>query len=135
MNPIDPSEITALLDGELSREREEQVRLAIAEDPDLQREYCLLAGLHNEWLATAGNAGFCPDVSIPADRNTMPPSVFLLVGILLILRIITKTLSPGVAWSLEITALALILTWLLQIIIPACSLHSGMLPEKNTFHL
>ena len=36
MKPVDPAEISALLDGELSPERTEQVRRAIAEDSQLR---------------------------------------------------------------------------------------------------
>jgi hypothetical protein len=36
MKPVDPAEISALLDGELTAERAEQVRCAIAEDNQLR---------------------------------------------------------------------------------------------------
>lgn len=121
MSPINRNEISALLDGELSKEREEQVLHAIAKDPALQHEYGLLAGLHTEWLATAGGAGFCPDVSLPADRNTVPFSLPLFASVLLILRVAAKTVSPVTAFSLELMVLVLMMTWFLRTLIPACN--------------
>ncbi len=127
MKPIDPSEISTLLDGELSKEREEQVRRAIAEDPVLQREYELLAGLHTEWLAKAREARFCPDVAIPVERNAIPFSLSFFTCMVLILRITAKTVSPIAAWSLELAALVLILTWVLRNLVPACESEPRMI--------
>ncbi|MGH7143495.1 MAG: anti-sigma factor family protein [Planctomycetota bacterium] len=67
MNPspyFDEAELSALLDGELSPERAEVVRAALAGDPALHARFTALEADHRCWTLAAATAQFAP---------TLPP--------------------------------------------------------------
>ena len=65
MLPIDPTELSAFLDGELPARRAEEVRAALAQDPVLRQSYELLVERDGDWNAQAAAAMFRPRVRIP----------------------------------------------------------------------
>ena len=62
MAQIDPAELSAYLDGELPAERAEEVRAALARDPELRRSYEMLVVHDADWRARAETAMFQPHV-------------------------------------------------------------------------
>jgi anti-sigma factor RsiW len=65
MNPIEYEELSALLDGELSREREAAVRRDLEADPALRDEYARLANIDERLRALAAMPTFVPYIEIP----------------------------------------------------------------------
>jgi anti-sigma factor RsiW len=65
MNPLELEELSALLDGELSREREVALRRSLETDPGLRDEYARLASLDERLRAMAAKAAFVPHVDMP----------------------------------------------------------------------
>jgi len=64
MNPVDPDELTALLDGELPAQRAEEVRGALAAAPSLANKFEQLVELDAEWKASAARLMFRPRASL-----------------------------------------------------------------------
>ena len=118
MRPIDPAELSALLDGELSVERAGQVRRAIAEDETLRREYEEIAALDVEFKAYAEAAAFRPRVSMAATTAPRISLLPLVVGLLL-LRVLLKSTPFLVATGLEVVVLAFLVGWVLQRLVVA----------------
>ena len=111
MKPIDPSEISALLDGELSLERAEQVRRAIAEDSEMRRVFEELSAVHRDLIVCAVAARFQPQITF-AKSSSFPPVSILGLGLaMLILRLTVKLLPLGVGVAFQATALVLVLLW------------------------
>ncbi len=65
MNPLEFEELSTLLDGELSREREAAVRRSLEADPGLRDEYARLASLDGRLRALVATAAFVPHVDMP----------------------------------------------------------------------
>lgn len=111
MKPVEPAEVSALLDGELSPERAAQVRQAISEDSKLRSVYEELSAVHRDLTVCAAAAQFQPRISLA--QSTSHPAVGVLgfaLG-LLVFRVIVKLLPMGIGAALQVTALALILWW------------------------
>jgi hypothetical protein len=64
MNPIDPAELSALLDGELPARRAQEVRHALRVDPALASAFESLARLDGACKAQAAGLAFTPGVSL-----------------------------------------------------------------------
>jgi anti-sigma factor RsiW len=64
MSPLDPAELSALLDGELSPARAEEVRCSIAADPALRAVYDRLVGQDAQWKAGAAQLTFQPQATL-----------------------------------------------------------------------
>jgi len=118
MKPIDPAEISALIDGELPAEHAEQVRRAIAEDPALRREYEEMVALDANLKAHAEAAVFRPRVVIAVEPAASVPLVPLVIGCLL-LRLVLKTTPLLVGTGLEICVLVFFVGWTLQRLLAA----------------
>jgi hypothetical protein len=118
MKPVDPAEISALMDGELPAERAEEVRRAIAEDPALRREYEEIVALDANVKAYAEAALFRPRVVIAVETAGPIPVVPLVIGCLL-LRLVLKSAPFLVGTGLEICALVFVVTWALQRLLAA----------------
>jgi len=117
MKPVDPAEISALLDGELSPERTEQVRRAIAEDSELRREFDELSVVHTDLTRCAVATRFQP--RLPFLKNTSPPAIAI-VGLglaMLILRLTVKLIPLGVGVAVQSTALVLVLLWVFHCLV------------------
>jgi Flp pilus assembly protein TadB len=113
MKPIDPAEISALLDGELRPDRAEEVRLAIAEDESLQRLYAQHSALDIDLRTYSQKKMFRPKVLLgePSPGQTLP--IFQMAFILLMVRFVVKFIPSGFGIGLEFVALAIIGGWVL----------------------
>jgi ferric-dicitrate binding protein FerR (iron transport regulator) len=119
MKPIDPSDISALLDGKLSPEDADRVRRALAEDSSLRREYEELAALDAELKASARAAMFLPEVVLPKRSKDIRLNVPLLVLILVVLRFGIKATPLFIGSVVEIVFLFILLGWGLQYLLKA----------------
>ncbi|MCX7011938.1 MAG: hypothetical protein NTW86_05120 [Candidatus Sumerlaeota bacterium] len=137
MKPIDPMELSALLDGELSPERADQVRRAIAQDELLRREYEELAALDADLRARAQAATFAPRVSFPeaavvpnAAASFRPP---MILGALAFMaaRLALMAAPPALVTSVGIVALTLIVTWGLRRLLRAAAREQRRLAEES----
>ena len=104
MSPIDPAELSALLDGELPAPHAEEVRAALAVDPALATQFERLAGLDAEWKGCAAALEFRPRVSLRRARlhRSLRATVLLLgiVGLRLVLKIALPSLEVVVALAM-----------------------------------
>jgi len=118
MKPVDPEEISALLDGELSSQRADEVRRAIARDHALRSEYEKLSALDGDLKAHAETMVLRPRISVvatPAFRIPLVPLVFSF----LLLRVVLKSTSPVIGTGVEILVLAFLVGWALQRLLSA----------------
>ncbi len=65
MKPVEPEELSALLDGELDARRAREVALQMQQDPSLRREFDALSTADADWRAAADGAAFVPRVRTP----------------------------------------------------------------------
>jgi len=119
MKPIDPTEISALLDGKLSPEDAERVRRALAENSSLRCEYEELVALDVELKASARAAMFRPEVVLPKGSKDIRLNVPLLVLILVVLRFGIKATPLFIGSVVEIVFLCILLGWGLQYLLKA----------------
>ena len=111
MKPVDPPEISALLDGELSPERAEQVRCAIAEDRELRRVFDELSVVHTDLIHCAAAARFQPRLTLAKSTSSPGISIVGLGLTVLTLRLTVKLLPLGVGVAFQATALVFVLLW------------------------
>ena len=71
MRPVEPEEISALLDGELAPGRAEEVRRAIAEDRGLRELYQQFADMDSDLNSYAAACQFNPRLSLPGDVSVL----------------------------------------------------------------
>jgi anti-sigma factor RsiW len=67
--PIEPHELSGLLDGELTSQRAKEVRRSMEDDPKLLAEFERLQRFDNSWSAAASAAAFEPEIILPPQRN------------------------------------------------------------------
>lgn len=115
MQPIDPAELSAFLDGELPAERAQEVRDALASDPSLRQAYEKLAALDTTWKSQAETVMFQPRVHF-AKRSSFDwyTKATVVVVALLLLRLAIKTFPPLYAVGFEAILLTVVLGWGLQ---------------------
>ncbi len=117
MKPVDPAEVSALLDGELSPERAEQVRRAIAEDSELGCVFEELSAVHRDLITCAAAARFRPRISLAKSTSFPAVGVVGLALAMLILRLTIKLLPFGVGVVFQATALVLVLLWMFSCLV------------------
>lgn len=117
MNPIDPAELSAFLDGELEAARAKDVESAIASDPALRMEFERLQKADAGWAAAARSAISQPTVFLASRTTVSSFYVRIAIGavVLLALRILPK-LNDAVAWGAALHSIVLIalLTWVIR---------------------
>ena len=111
MKPVDPAEISALLDGELSAERTEQVRRALAENRDLQRVFEDLSAVHGDLTACGVAARFRPRISLAGSSRHPAVGILGFAVAMLVLRVTAKFVPLGVGVVFQAAALAVVLWW------------------------
>jgi anti-sigma factor RsiW len=119
MKPVDPAEISALLDGELPPSRAAEVRRAIAQSDSLRRAYEQLAAIDVDLKAYAAKAVFHPQLWIaekPSGRDLRLLGVALL---LLAVRLAVKVVPASIGLGLESVVLVLVVGWLLHRLVGA----------------
>ncbi len=120
MTPIDPAELSAYLDGELSATRADEVRAALALDPELRRSYELLVKCDADWSARAQAAKFSPRVRFaraPWSRSLLMAAAVVLG--LFVLRMALKVMPTICGAGIEAALLVVVVGWGLSRILHA----------------
>ncbi len=111
MQPIDPAELSAFLDGELPLTRADEVRAALAEDPILRQSYEQLLALDTCWKAQASAAMFVPRVRLPRSQaRARFLTAAALLGLLLF-RLALKAQPPVLEIGLETLLFVFLVGW------------------------
>jgi anti-sigma factor RsiW len=113
MNPLDPAELSAYLDGELSAERMREIERIVALDPTARAELESLAKLHARWQASARTAAFLPAVNLPSmkETRTLDRSAIAFLVLLVIAQIALRVFNVlALVLALEFLALVVVLT-------------------------
>jgi|GEM_PF-1097445 len=131
MKPIDPTEISAFLDGELSPEDAERVRHAIAEDSSLRCEYEKLVALDAELKGAAREVMFRPEVTLPSRSEEIRINIPLLVLILVALRFGIKVAPLFIGSAVEIVFLCIFLVWVLKYLLRASEWNIQIQHSRN----
>lgn len=119
MEPIDPAELSAYLDGELSIERAEEIGAALKRDPALRQSFESLAALDFAWKGQASTAAFRPDVQLPTGSSPLLWLAPAGVSALVLLRLGLKTQPPLLAAGVTALLLALFIVWGLKRLLEA----------------
>ena len=117
MKPVDPAEISALLDGELSPERAEQIRCAIAEDSELRRVFDELSAVHTDLTHCAVAARFQPRLTLARSTGSPANAIVGLGLAMLTVRLTVKLLPLGIGVALQAMALVLVLLWVFRCLV------------------
>ncbi len=117
MNPIDPAELSAYLDGELSPARAREVESALASSPALQAELDALTNADRSWRLAARSAAFRSDIRLPraAARKVPLYRTTGAVVLLLAVRFLPK-LAGALDWQIIANgvALAIAMVWVIR---------------------
>jgi anti-sigma factor RsiW len=118
MNPIDPAELSALLDGELTPQRADEVRAAIQHDPSLKTEFERLRRLDAACREAAATAEFQPQVTIAPHTNDWSWAAPAGMGvILLVVRFLPKMWDLALLGAvLHVAAMAIVLWWIVRLV-------------------
>lgn len=119
MKPIDPAEISALLDGELMPKRAAEVRRAIAGDQSLRQIHDRMALVDADLRDYSANLSFEPRVVLPAATSGDGVRIFLVALAFVMLRLATKLMTPALATGLMVVVLVGVAVWVLRRLIKA----------------
>jgi anti-sigma-K factor RskA len=111
MRPVQPEELSALLDRELSPKRADEVRAQVSVDSAMAEELKTLAHFDTRWRALATASAFEPRVDLPR-RSQFWRSALLATGAvaLIVIRLAPKFLDSAVLGvTLNVLALAVVL--------------------------
>jgi anti-sigma factor RsiW len=110
--PIEEHEVSALIDGQLDRQRAAEVRAAIRQDPALGAEYERLQAADRRWASAARTADFLPRVSLDRPSPSPDRATAWLVAALgctaVAARLLPKVLPVDLPVAVGIHTLALI---------------------------
>jgi anti-sigma factor RsiW len=119
VKPVQPEELSALLDGELDGVRAREVEARMATDPALRLEYEALAASDADWRAAAGSAAFTPVASpfkAETDRRGIQ-TLMMTLAALVASRIVMKlAASEALVLGLSAISLGLLLTVVVAIV-------------------
>ncbi len=118
MTTIDPSELSAYIDGELDATRAAAVAAALAADEALAAELAALRCTDERWSCAARTAQFAPNVRLPR-RTSWVDSKAALTGVvaaLLALRFL-PSLGAVAVWAFAIHGVALtgLVAWVVSL--------------------
>jgi hypothetical protein len=119
MKPVDSTELSAYLDGELDAERTIEVAIELDSNPALRAEFDRLTANDIQWKQSARSANFLPDVTL-APSAVSPknfPGVSALVILLVLTRILPK-LGIHLEWwlLLHMLSLTIIMTCVIRML-------------------
>ncbi|HLT62977.1 MAG TPA: zf-HC2 domain-containing protein [Pseudohongiella sp.] len=120
MKAVEPAELSAYLDGELSSERMAEIDAALTTDANLRAEFEALKSADIQWKAAAKAATFHPEVQLPESRAQVftPVMLAVIVVTLIALRMIPKFADMMVfAIALHAIALVSLLPWLADVVL------------------
>jgi anti-sigma factor RsiW len=107
MEPINPEELSAYVDGELDAHRARQVATAIESDPATRQAYQIIAQADSAWRAAAQSARFRPKTALPS-RIALESAASMCAAILLLLAVrALPKLSDAMTWGLMLQGIAL----------------------------
>lgn len=120
MNPIDPAELSAYLDGELSPARAREIETALMSSPALRAALDALTKADETWRTAARSAAFRPVVRLPGAALPAKVSISRMAGVvalLLAVRFLPK-LTGALDWELVANgiALAVVIAWVIHMI-------------------
>lgn len=119
MKPVEPTELSAYLDGELDGERTIAVASELDSNPALRAEFDMLTANDMQWKQSAISANFPPKVTLtpPTALPKNFPGVSALVILLVLIRILPK---PGIHFEwwllLHMLSLAIIMTCVMRML-------------------
>ena len=116
MTQVQPEELSALLDGELSPPRAREVELQLAADPDLRRELQLLRESDARWLAAAATAAFQPTLRLRAAAN-LPRRFVAATALIVTLTAVRMAVKVTSSLILSFGVQAVVLVVLLAVIV------------------
>jgi anti-sigma factor RsiW len=109
MKPIEPSEISGLIDGELMPSDAERVRRALAEDEALHAQYDELATLHEDLKILATAVAFRPRISLAPSLTRIRFDMPMLIVAALILRLAMKMMPVAAGCIIAMGVLVLVI--------------------------
>lgn len=117
MQPIEPAELSAYLDGELDSNRARDVAIALATDPALRARYDALANVDAAWRTAVLAAQFTPAVQFEK-RKALDISVPILAIVLicLVALLLLSKIDDVMEWSLVLHSIVLTiaLPWIVR---------------------
>ncbi len=81
MRNIEPAELSAFMDGELSPQRAAEVSEEVQRNPDLKAELARLRDLDASCRAAGASATFTPNVTLPAKRFSFSTALAITVAL------------------------------------------------------
>jgi len=112
MKPIDPMEVSALVDGELTPQRAAEVRQAIARDAALREIYEHFTMVDADLNRYAAASTFNPRVRLSSAIGTTRLYLPHIVLALLAARLIVKLTPLGFGITLQAVILLALLAWI-----------------------
>lgn len=112
MKPIDPMEVSALVDGELTPQRAAEVRQAIARDAALREIYEQFTMVDADLNRYAAASTFNPRVSLSSAIGTTRLYLPHIILALLAARLIVKLTPLGFGITLQAVILLALLAWI-----------------------
>ena len=114
MIPVQPEELSALIDGELDPLRAAEVEMQIAADRELRVAFEALRDMDDRWRTAARTIAFVPEVRLPAraawnGRFMVLAVAIALVGVRVAVRVIDTT---TVGFAFQMLVLAAVLAWI-----------------------
>jgi anti-sigma factor RsiW len=108
MEPINPEQLSAYLDGELDAHRAGQIKAAIENDAATRHAYQIIVEDDSAWRAAAQSAQFQPKIALPS-RTALGSAAAMCAALLLLLvvRALPK-LSDALTWGLMLQGVALV---------------------------
>lgn len=119
MKPVISAELSALIDGELTAEREKEVRQAILENPALKEEHERLLSAHVRLtdfaLASTQSIQVSRVSSIGTTSSEHPARFLTLAGVaMLALRLLSKLLPMGWGIGLSVAAIVVVMAIMIR---------------------
>jgi anti-sigma factor RsiW len=110
MKKVQEEELSALIDGELSPRRAEEVRLMVQADPALRAQFAILEKFDAQLWRAGEDAAFSAEITFPAEPLVARAFPMWLFGIgvalaLVVIRLLPKLLElPALGVSLQLVA-------------------------------
>lgn len=108
MNPLEPAELSALLDGELDPRRAAEIQALIAADPAVRAEYDSLRLADARLRTLAGPARFAPWVSLPAPSPRASPAWLAAPALIVPLGWLVGKLTEAMSTAVAVNSLSLL---------------------------
>lgn len=117
MNPIQPEELSALIDGELDAQRECEIRAELAVNAQLRAELEVMNRLDISIRAAAAEAAFDPTVKSPTRSEFPWRSTLLLVLLLVFIRVALKLVdTEALVWAVNAAAFAAVIIVMMRLL-------------------